>query len=167
MTVSLNFDPERLPVAAARRRWHGHVVALFAPARADLHWFSAALVRPATPDPAKALVQTNYLADDCLRGNWGVRSLSSKESMDCLDFSSNPSHWLGPVWISVNYFVWQGLKDFGFTDETGKLADPTLQRLSTVLARNGSLNEYYHPDTGMALSRKGFMNWNRLVLEIM
>jgi putative isomerase len=121
----------------------------------------------ATPDQAKALVQTNYLADDRFRGNWGVRSLSSKESMYCMDFSSNPSNWLGPVWIIVNYFVWKGLKDFGFQDEASKLADKTLRLLSTDLATNGSLNEYYHPDTGMALSHKGFMDWNLLVLEMM
>jgi len=29
-----------------------------------------------------------------------------------------------------------------------------------------SLNEDYHPDTGAALSHKGFMNWNLLVLEM-
>jgi putative isomerase len=121
----------------------------------------------ATPDQAKALVQANYLADDRLCGNWGVRSLSSKETMYSLDFSSNPSNWLGPVWIIVNYFVWKGLKDFGFQDEASKLADKTLRLLSTDLASNGSLNEYYHPDTGMALSHKGFMDWNLLVLEMM
>jgi putative isomerase len=120
----------------------------------------------ATPDQAKALVRTNYLADDRFCGNWGVRSLSSKESMYCMDFSSNPSNWLGPVWIIVNYFVWKGLKDFGFHDEAGRLADKTLRLLSTDLAGNGSLNEYYHPDTGMALSHKGFMDWNLLVLEM-
>ena len=121
----------------------------------------------ATSDQAKGLVRTNYLADDRFRGGWGVRSLSSKESMYCMDFSSNPSNWLGPVWIIVNYFVWKGLKDFGFQDEAGRLADKTLRLLSTDLARNGSLNEYYHPDTGMALSHKGFMDWNLLVLEMM
>jgi putative isomerase len=121
----------------------------------------------ATPDQAKALVQTNYLTDDRFRGNWGVRSLSSKESMYCMDFSSNPSNWLGPVWIIVNYFVWKGLKDFGFQDEASKLAEKTLRLLSNDLATNGSLNEYYHPDTGLALSHKGFMDWNLLVLEMM
>jgi putative isomerase len=120
----------------------------------------------ATPDQAKALVQANYLADDRLRGKFGVRSLSSKESMYCMDASSNPSNWLGPVWIIVNYFVWKGLKDFGFNDEASDLADKTLRLLSTDLAKNGSLNEYYHPDTGMALSHKGFMDWNLLVLEM-
>ena len=121
----------------------------------------------ATPDQAKALVQTNYLADNRFRGNWGVRSLSSKESMYCMYFSSNPSNWLGPVWIIVNYFVWKGLKNSGFDDEAGRLADKTLRLLSTDLAKNGSLNEYYHPDTGAALSHKGFMDWNLLVLEMM
>ena len=121
----------------------------------------------ATPDQAKLLVQTNYLADDRFRGNFGVRSLSSKESMYCMDFSSDPSNWLGPVWIIVNYFVWKGLKNSGFDDEAGKLADKTLRLLATDLAKNGSLNEYYHPDTGAALSHKGFMDWNLLVLEMM
>jgi putative isomerase len=121
----------------------------------------------ARPDQAKALVQTNYLADDRLRANSGVRSLSSKESMYGMDFSSNPSNWLGPVWIIVNYFVWKGLKDSGFRDEASDLADKTLRLLSTDLAKNGSLNEYYHPDTGAALSHQGFMDWNLLVLEMM
>ena len=28
------------------------------------------------------------------------------------------------------------------------------------------MNEYYHPNTGAALSHKGFMDWNLLVLEM-
>jgi putative isomerase len=120
----------------------------------------------ATQEQAKALVRANYLADDRFCGIWGVRSLSSKESMYCMDFSSNPSNWLGPVWIIVNYFTWKGLNDYGFHDEANALADKTLRLLSTDLAANGSLNEYYHPDTGKALSHKGFMDWNLLVLEM-
>jgi len=38
--------------------------------------------------------------------------------------------------------------------------------LSRDLEVNGSLNEYYHPDTGAALSHKGFLDWNLLVLEM-
>jgi putative isomerase len=121
----------------------------------------------ATPDQAKMLVQTNYLADDRFRGNWGVRSLSSKESMYCMDFSSNPSNWLGPVWIIVNYFVWKGLKNYGYQEQANNLADKTLRLLSIDLAANGSLNEYYHPDTGVPLSHNGFMDWNLLILEMM
>jgi putative isomerase len=120
----------------------------------------------ATPDQAKLLVEKNYLADQRFRGDWGVRSLSSSETMYAMDFSSNPSNWLGPVWIIVNYFVWKGLRDFGFREEADELRDKTLRLLSSDLAKNGSLNEYYHPDTGAALSHNGFMDWNLLVLEM-
>ena len=115
---------------------------------------------------ANELVKVNYIADDRLCARWGVRSLSSRESMYSLAFSSNPSNWLGPVWIIVNYFGWKGLQRYGFQKEAGELADKTIALLAADLKVNGSLNEYYHPDTGAALSHKGFMDWNLLVLEM-
>jgi putative isomerase len=115
---------------------------------------------------AQKLVSTNYLADDRLCARWGARSLSARESMYSLEFSSNPSNWLGPVWIIVNYFVWRGLRRYGYKKEADALADKTLLLLSRDLEANGSLNEYYHPDTGAALSHKGFIDWNLLVLEM-
>jgi len=121
----------------------------------------------ASRDQAAALVHANYLADDRFRAAFGVRSLSSRETMYSLEFSSNPSNWLGPVWIVVNYFVWKGLTNAGFLQEADALRDKTVQLLAGDLAANGSLNEYYHPDTGAALSHKGFMDWNLLVLEML
>jgi putative isomerase len=115
---------------------------------------------------AQKLVSTNYLADDRLCARWGARSLSARETMYSLEFSSNPSNWLGPVWIMVNYFVWKALQRYGYKKEADALADKTLLLLSRDLERNGSLNEYYHPDTGAALSHKGFIDWNLLVLEM-
>ncbi|HVW20970.1 MAG TPA: trehalase family glycosidase [Opitutaceae bacterium] len=120
----------------------------------------------AQPEQARALVQANYLADDRFRANWGVRSLSSLERMYCMDFSSNPSNWLGPVWIIVNYLVWRALGNYGYRREARELAGKTVRLLARDLAVNGSLNEYYQPDTGAALSHKGFMDWNLLVLEM-
>ena len=115
---------------------------------------------------AQKLVSTNYLADDRLCARWGARSLSDRETMYSLEFSSNPSNWLGPVWIIVNYFVWKALQRYGYKKEADALADKTILLLSRDLEVNGSLNEYYHPDTGRALSHKGFMDWNLLVLEM-
>lgn len=120
----------------------------------------------ATTDQAKDLVRTNYLQDDRFRSAWGVRSLSCREPMYSLVFSSNPSNWLGPVWIIVNYFVWRALTNYGFHDAASDLADKTIRLLASDLANNGSLNEYYHPDTGTALSHPGFIDWNMLVLEM-
>src|SRR6202453_5291567 len=42
---------------------------------------------------ARKLISTNYLADDRLRAQWGARSLSSRETMYTMEFSSNPSNW--------------------------------------------------------------------------
>jgi len=120
----------------------------------------------ASQKQADELVKNNYLADDRLCAGWGVRSLSSRESMYSLAFSSNPSNWLGPVWIIVNYLAWKGLQRYGFHTEAAALAGKTIALLASDLKANGSLNEYYHPDTGAALSHKGFMDWNLLVLEM-
>jgi putative isomerase len=120
----------------------------------------------ASQTQADELVKINYVADDRLCARWGVRSLSSRESMYSLAFSSNPSNWLGPVWIIVNYFAWKGLQRYGFHEEAAALADKTISLLASDLQLNGSLNEYYHPDIGAALSHKGFMDWNLLVLEM-
>lgn len=120
----------------------------------------------ASPEQAAEMVRVNYGADDRLRARWGVRSLSNREPMYSMAFSSNPSNWLGPVWIIVNYFAWKGLQRYGFKAEADALADKTIALLAGDLKANGSLNEYYHPDTGVALSHKGFMDWNLLVLEM-
>jgi len=115
---------------------------------------------------AQKLITTNYLADNRLCAQWGARSLSSLETMYSLKFSSNPSNWLGPVWIIVNYFVWKALQRYGYKKEADTLADKTILLLSRDLETHGSLNEYYHPDTGAALSHKGFIDWNLCVLEM-
>jgi len=115
---------------------------------------------------AEKLIRTNYLADDRLCAQWGVRSLSARETMYSLDFSSNPSNWLGPIWIIANYLVWKALQRYGYKKEADALADKTILLLSKDLEKNGSLNEYYHPDTGAALSHKGYITWNLLVLEM-
>ena len=103
---------------------------------------------------------------EALGAAYGVRTLSAAEPMYSLAASSNPSNWLGPVWIIANYLVWKGLQQNGFTTMARSMAAATLSLLSRDLAASGSLNEYYHPDTGAPLSHRGFMDWNLLVLEM-
>jgi putative isomerase len=120
----------------------------------------------ATPEQAHALVDLHYGNDRSFHAAGGVRSLSAEETMYSLAFSSNPSNWLGPVWIIVNYLVWKGLRNYGYQQQAAELADKTLRMLADDLAAHGSLNEYYHPDTCQPLSHAGFMDWNLLVLEM-
>ncbi len=120
----------------------------------------------ATPGQAAMLVKQHYLDTKTFNSPFGVRSLSRQETMYSLQFSSNPSDWLGPVWIMTNYFVWKGLKTYGYHAEATVLADKTLRLLADDLAKHGCLNEYYHPETGAPLGQKGFLDWNMLVLEM-
>lgn len=120
----------------------------------------------ASAEQANELLHIHYLNSDKFRAAAGVRSLSSEESMYSLVFSSNPSNWLGPIWIVVNYFVWKGFKAYGFEAEAQDLANKTVRVLSADLSTSGTTNEYYHPDTGKPLSHPGFVDWNMLVLEM-
>ena len=63
--------------------------------------------------------------------------------------------------------MWKGLKGYGFTVEAAELANKTLRLLASDLAVNGSLNEYYHPDSGKPLSHPNFVDWNLLALEML
>ena len=81
--------------------------------------------------------------------------------------SNNPSNWLGPIWIVANYFVWSGLRRYGFTAEATDLARRTLDLLERDFQLSGALHEYYHPDTGAPLMNKGFLSWNYLVGEML
>lgn len=119
----------------------------------------------ATEEQARALAMHSRNAKTFC-GNSGIRSLSAQESMYSLASSTNPSNWLGPVWIIVNYLVWCGLKRYGMNADASVVADKMINLLARDLATSGSLNEYYHPDTGEALSHRGFMDWNLLVLAM-
>ena len=116
---------------------------------------------------AARLVQQHYLNDASFHAAYGVRSLSAEEPMFSLEFSGNPSNWLGPVWVLNNYVVWKGLQAYGYHREAELLAEKTIRLLAADLRSTGTLHEYYHPDTGVPLSHAGFMDWNLLVLEML
>jgi putative isomerase len=88
----------------------------------------------ATWQQANDLLARHYFADDRFRAPYGVRTLSSQETMYSLTaMSGNPSNWLGPVWIIANYFVWRGLLRYGFTSAANELADKTIGLLAAKL----------------------------------
>jgi putative isomerase len=120
----------------------------------------------ATPEQAELLLNEHYRRDDRFRCNFGVRSLACDETMYSLIYSGNPSNWLGPTWGLSNFFVWHALKNYGTQAEADELAAKTVRLLANDLALHGTLNEYYHPDTGEAISLPGFIDWNMLVLEM-
>lgn len=97
---------------------------------------------------------------------YGVRTLSRLEKQYNLRASNNPSNWLGPIWGVSNYLVFRGLQKYGFDDDARELAEKTVTLFGRDLETNGSLHEYYNPDTGEPIMTKGFQNWNFLVLQM-
>jgi putative isomerase len=120
----------------------------------------------ATPEQAKIIVERQLRDTTLFTCSSGIRSLSPLEKMYNTRASGNPSSWQGPVWINVNYLVFRGLLNYGFTTEARELAEKTILLLGRDFERFGALHEYYLPDNGEPVLNKGFQNWNFLVLNM-
>lgn len=120
----------------------------------------------ATPEQAKLIVEKHYRDTTSFNAPAGVRTLSPLEKMYNLKASGNPSSWQGPIWICVNYLVFRGLLNYGYTDDARQLAEKTVLLLGRDFERFGALHEYYIPETGEPVLNKGFQNWNFLVINM-
>lgn len=120
----------------------------------------------ATPEQAKIIVETHFRDTTSFNAPAGIRTLSPLEKMYDTRASGNPSSWLGPVWINVNYLVFKGLIRYGYEKEARELAEKTILLLGRDFERFGALHEYYLPDNGEPVLNKGFQNWNFLVLNM-
>lgn len=100
------------------------------------------------------------------QANYGVRTLSRLEKMYNLRASNNPSNWLGPIWGISNYLVFRGLQKYGFEQDARELAEKSVRLFGQDLELNGSLHEFYNPDSGEAIMTTGFQNWNFLALNM-
>ena len=120
----------------------------------------------ATPEQAKEIVERQFHDTRSFNAPAGIRTLSPLEKMYDTRASGNPSSWQGPIWINVNYLVFRGLVEYGFTEEARELAEKTILLLGRDYELFGALHEYYLPDNGEPVLNKGFQNWNLLVLNM-
>ena len=120
----------------------------------------------ATPGQARRMVKENLMDERTFCGTFGVRTLSKMEKMYNLRATNNPSNWQGPLWGISNYMVWRGLADYGLNKEARMMAGKTVALFGEDLKKNGTLREYYAPDTGEPIMNPGFQNWNYLVLNM-
>lgn len=68
--------------------------------------------------------------------------------------------WRGPTWISVNWFIYQGLLNYGFTDIAKQIKKSSLE----LLEKSG-FREYFNPFTGEGLGARNF-TWGCLVVDM-
>jgi putative isomerase len=128
--------------------------------------FMAMWANIATPQQAKMMVEKHFHDTTSFNAPAGIRTLSPLEKMYDTRASGNPSSWLGPIWINVNYLVFRGLINYGYYNEAKELAEKTILLLGRDFERFGALHEYYLPDNGEPVLNKGFQNWNFLVLNM-
>lgn len=98
---------------------------------------------------------------------YGIASLAKDEKMFDLSVTNNPSNWLGPIWLVVNYVVFKGMMNYGQFDEAKDLCERTLLLLESDIMKTGSMHEYYNPFSGEPIMNGGFLNWNILALNMM
>lgn len=122
----------------------------------------------ATEQQAEDFVREN-MTSNLLLSDHGVRSISADEAMYAPEVArGNPSNWLGPIWIIVNYLSWEALKNYGHSDLADKIASNVLDMLRDDLDKNGCFHEYYSPETGRPIVTPDFVSWNALacIMEI-
>ena len=120
----------------------------------------------ATPAQAQEVACRHYHNEESLLAKAGIRTLAANEPMYNLTETSNPSNWLGPVWIVANYLTFRGLVRYGLNDDARDLVERTVWLLGRDIERHGCMHEYYVPETGEPVMNPGFMNWNFLVLNM-
>ncbi len=128
--------------------------------------FLAMWAEVATPEQAKEIVEKNFQDTNTFNAPYGIRSLSRMEKMYDLRASGNPSNWLGPIWINVNYLTFRGLVKYGFNEDARELVRKTIRLLGRDYERHGALHEYYLPESGEPVLNPGFQDWNYLVLNM-
>jgi len=123
-----------------------------------LTWATLAplFARIPTHEEARALVQEHLQNEKEFNTPFGIPTVAAN------DLSFDPQgFWRGPVWIAVNWFVFNGLLNYGFTEE----ADKVYLDSRRLLEKSG-FREQFHPFTGDGYGAKQF-TWGALVLDMM
>ncbi len=67
--------------------------------------------------------------------------------------------WRGGVWLNLNYFIFKGLTQYGYTDIAKELRDRTLAMVEYWYKQTGTIFEFYDPEDRVPpylCERKGF-----------
>ena len=70
-------------------------------------------------------------------------------------------YWRGPVWVNINWYLAQGIRQYGETE----LSDWIENSLITLADRHG-FYEYYDPDSGRGLGEKDFSWTAALIIDL-
>lgn len=117
--------------------------------------FTPLFAKILTKEEAKKLVNTHLLNRNEFWTNFPVPTTALNEpAFDPEGF------WRGPTWIGANWFIYKGLKNYGFDD----IAEEIKQTSVNLIQKNG-FREYFNPLTGEGLGAQNF-TWGGLVIDM-
>jgi len=70
-------------------------------------------------------------------------------------------YWRGPIWINANWFIYLGLKKYGYIEFANQIREGIFE-----LVANHGFREYYDPFTGEGLGGKSFSWTAALVIDM-
>ncbi|OGE39000.1 hypothetical protein A3F00_01805 [Candidatus Daviesbacteria bacterium RIFCSPHIGHO2_12_FULL_37_11] len=118
--------------------------------------FSPLFAKIATDQEAKSLVNNFFLNPKEFYLPFILPTTSKSDPA----FDPN-GFWRGPVWMSTNWIVFKGLKNYGFHAEAKHLLNSSLK----LLEKSG-FREQYNPLTGEGYGAKNF-TWGGLIVDML
>ncbi len=114
----------------------------------------------ATPDQARRLLAT--LEDPAVFcGTYGLPNVARADPA----YGDNV-YWRGRIWPNVNWFVWQGLRRYGFLAEASALAEKSLALFMQSWTSDRYCGENYSAETGAILDQPDtdrFCTWGAML----
>lgn len=112
-----------------------------------------------TREEAEAVVREHLLNEETFKAPFGIRTTSRQEPS--YHSSVEGFSWRGPVWFVPHWFIYEGLKRYGFDKERKMI----LQMSKTLIEKSG-FRECYNPETGEGMGARNF-TWGALVVDMM
>ena len=110
-------------------------------------------------EEAHNIVNTHLMNEETFKSPFGIRTVSKQEPSYHANIDS--FSWRGPLWFAPHWFIYKGLKRYGFDKEAEMILG-----FSTVLLESEGFREYYNPETGKGLGAQDF-TWGTLVVDMM
>jgi len=109
-----------------------------------------------TKKEARELLFTELLNPEKFGTRFPVPSTATNEQA----FDPKNGFWRGPTWMAPNWFVYHGLKRYGFLSHA-----KNIQEKSLALLEQSGFREQYDPETGEGQGGLNF-TWGGLVLDM-
>jgi glycogen debranching enzyme len=109
-----------------------------------------------TKEEAISLVENHFHNHATFRSSYGIRTVSQQEPA-----YRASGFWRGPIWFAPHWFIYRGLRAYGFESEAAWLSNVT----GRLIEQNG-FREYFNPETGKAYGAHNF-TWGTLFIDMM